>query len=47
MTLFMIGFCITSFAGSWKQENGSWRYIREDGSYPVNEWVWIDGNLDG
>ena len=47
MSLFMFGFCFTSFAGSWRQENGSWRYIREDGSHPANEWMWIDGDVDG
>lgn len=45
--IFVLSFCFTSFAGSWKEEGGTWSYVKEDGSYPVNQWMWVDGNLDG
>lgn len=38
-----------SFAGQWRQSevNWGWWYQNDDGTYPVNQWVWIDGNNDG
>ena len=31
--------------GSWQQdETGGWRYVLEDGTYPVSTWIEIDGN---
>lgn len=47
LCLLVLSFCFTSFAGSWKEEDGGWRYIKEDGSYPKSQWMWVDGNLDG
>lgn len=53
MALSMTG---QAFAGGWMQdaskpanENGisNWWYQRDDGSYPVACWEWIDGNRDG
>ena len=38
---------VTAFAGTWKQDNVGWWYQRDDGSYPMNGWEWIDGNNDG
>lgn len=38
---------ITSFAGQWMQDNTGWWYQKDDGSYLVNGWQWIDGNHDG
>lgn len=39
---------ITALAGTWQpQENGQWKYLNDDGSYPVNCWQWIDNNADG
>ena len=45
--VLMTCFCFDSFAGSWREETGTWRYIKDDGSYPTNQWMWIDGNFDG
>lgn len=36
-----------AFAGQWQQDDGGWWWKNEDGSYPVGQWVWIDGNHDG
>ena len=40
---------ITAFAamGSWQSDETGWWWHRNDGSYPANEWKWIDGNGDG
>ena len=37
----------TAFAGQWKQDNIGWWWQNDDGSYPVNQWQWLDGNQDG
>ncbi len=34
-------------AGEWRQDGNDWRWQNDDGSYPVNQWAWIDGNHDG
>lgn len=40
------GSATTAFAGQWKQDaTGYW--WDENGTYPKNEWKWIDGNGDG
>ena len=33
--------------GQWRMEHNRWWFQKEDGSYPVSEWVWIDGDIDG
>lgn len=38
---------IPTFAGEWKLNKIGWWYQNTDGSYPINEWKWIDGNYDG
>ena len=38
---------ITAFAGEWKQDSIGWWWQNDDGTYPVNKWLWIDGNNDG
>ena len=38
-------FC--SFAGEWKQDKDGWWWQEADGSYPANQWKWLDGNADG
>lgn len=35
------------YAGQWQQDGSKWWWQNEDGSYPVNQWAWIDGNHDG
>lgn len=53
MSAFM---SIPAFAGNWMQDstkpsnqNGitNWWYRNDDGSYPRNTWIWLDGNKDG
>ena len=35
------------FADSWQQQGNQWRLVKDDGSYPVSCWQWIDGDQDG
>ncbi len=45
-TAMVAGSATTALAGQWKQDaNGYW--WDENGSYPKNEWKWLDGNGDG
>ena len=45
-TAMAAGSATTAFAGQWKQDaTGYW--WDENGSYPKNEWKWLDGNGDG
>ncbi len=39
-------FSITAFAGSWQSDANGW-WLNDDGSYPANAWMWLDGNNDG
>ncbi len=32
-----------AFAGEWKQDSIGWWYQNDDGSYPVNQWLEVDG----
>ena len=36
-----------AFAGQWQSDSIDWWWQNDDGSYPVNQWQWIDGNQDG
>lgn len=36
-----------AFAAEWKQDQNGWWYQRENGSYPVSTWEWIDGDGNG
>ncbi|WP_024346046.1 hypothetical protein [Lacrimispora indolis] len=38
---------MTAFAGEWKQDTIGWWYQNDGGSYPTNQWQWLDGNNDG
>jgi hypothetical protein len=40
---------IPAFAGTgaWMSNDYGYWWQRDDGSYPVSEWKWIDGNCDG
>lgn len=42
-----LGFSLTSLAGQWKQDSVGWWYDNGNGTYPANQWQWIDGNGDG
>ncbi|MCB7317803.1 hypothetical protein [Lacrimispora sp. 210928-DFI.3.58] len=37
----------TVYAGSWQRDDVGWWYQNDNGSYPANAWMWIDGNGDG
>ena len=44
-TAMAAGSATTAFAGQWKQDaTGYW--WDENGSYPKNEWKWLDGYVD-
>lgn len=34
---------IPAFAGQWQQSSGKWWYQEDDGTYPVSQWKWIEG----
>lgn len=36
-----------AFAGEWKQDDQGWWWQDDDGTYPADEWRWLDGNQDG
>lgn len=36
-----------AFAGQWQENSVGYWYQEDDGTYPVSEWKWIDGNGDG
>ena len=42
-----VAMSITAFAGQWRQDTEGWWYDFGDGTWPANQWVWIDGNQDG
>lgn len=35
------------FAAGWQKDNVGWWYQNDDGTYPMKEWKWLDGNGDG
>lgn len=47
MTLTM---STVAMAGTWRlgiSRPNAWWYDNGDGTYPTNQWMWIDGNNDG
>ena len=34
-------------AAGWKQDGAGWWWQEDNGSYPVSQWKWLDGNKDG
>lgn len=42
-----LGFSFTALAGQWRQNPIGWWYDNGNGTYPANQWQWIDGNGDG
>lgn len=47
----MLTNTVSAFAGTWKSgkepNQNRWWYDFEDGTYAMNGWYWLDGNLDG
>lgn len=41
-----VSSAFTALAG-WEQTETTWKYQNNDGSYIMNQWVWLDGNNDG
>lgn len=37
----------SAFAAEWKEDGTGYYWQEDDGSYPKNQWKWIDGNGDG
>ena len=35
---------MTAFAAQWQQDDFGWWWQNDDGSYPVSQWLWLDGN---
>lgn len=47
-TLIMgLSLPLLSYAGEWKQDAIGWWWQNDDGTYPISQWEWIDGNKDG
>lgn len=42
-----LGMSLTAFAGQWQLDARGWWYDNGDGTWPANQWQWIDGNGDG
>lgn len=42
-----LGMGFTAFAGQWQLDNVGWWYDNGDGTWPANQWQWLDGNGDG
>ena len=38
---------MTAFAAQWQEDDFGWWWQNDDGSYPVSQWLWLDGNGDG
>lgn len=45
--VMVLMLAVPAFAGEWKQDAKGWWYQNSDGTYLVNQWEWLDGNLDG
>lgn len=41
-----ISMSMTSFAGQWLSDATGWWWRNDDGTYPANMWMWLDGNGD-
>lgn len=46
-SVFVAAMSSTVFAGTWKQDQTGWYWEEENGSYPISDWKWLDGNNDG
>lgn len=45
--ILTIAAASTAFAGTWKQDAKGWWWQEDNGSYPISQWKWLDGNQDG
>lgn len=37
------GISLSAYAGEWKQDNGQWQYLNDDGTCAEGGWHWING----
>lgn len=44
---FTAAFSMTAYAGEWQSSENGWWYAKDDGTWPVSAWEWLDGNGDG
>lgn len=42
-----LSFSIPAFAAGWVQNSTGWWYDNGNGTWPAEQWCWIDGNNDG
>lgn len=42
-----IACAVPAYAGEWKKNTIGWWWQSEDGSYPTDTGMWLDGNHDG
>lgn len=42
-----VGAATTAMAAEWKQDTKGWWWQEDNGSYPISQWKWLDGNKDG
>ena len=47
LALMIVLLPVTSQAGTWKKNSTGWWWQEDNGSYPVSQWKWLDGNKDG
>lgn len=40
------GIRLDGVQGQWKNNDSGWWWENADSSYPINQWVWLDGNGD-
>ena len=45
--VFALTMSSAALAGDWQQNADGWWWAEDDGSYPRNTWLWLDGNQDG
>lgn len=43
----VLSMSMVSYAGTWQNADGGWKYQNDDGSYVQNTWQWIDGDGNG
>ena len=43
----IMAMSITAFAAGWVQDSTGWWWDNGDGTWPISEWKWLDGNNDG
>ena len=45
--VFSAALSFSAFAGEWRQDTTGFWWQEDDGSFPVSQWKWLDGNGDG